>query len=200
MAEQKSDIVKVLIDLKKGILQLEGPQEFVEKYLDPIIKSRKPFSKAFPKPEPTVEERDKTRQLEKQNIISYFSLSLGLFATATLAYNKSNVMGWRTLVVVGGLSLLFCLYIAFFNKWKKQEVLSFAAMVGIDYMRLYLGLVSLGVGLISTRLNWASILGQISIYSGYLILIFGAIRNFIVGINMMKPKKPLITDYKEGGL
>lgn len=41
------DTVKAVINLKEGTLQLEGPQEFVEKYLnqyDSIIKNWKTFS------------------------------------------------------------------------------------------------------------------------------------------------------------
>jgi hypothetical protein len=54
------DVVKALINLKDGTIQLEGPQEYVEKYLDkydPMIKEWKPFS--------TLPQEGESREVEK---------------------------------------------------------------------------------------------------------------------------------------
>ncbi len=60
------DIVKAVINLKEGTLQLEGPQEFVEKYLDQydsIIKNWKTFFQLSPKEvEGEVEEASSKRK------------------------------------------------------------------------------------------------------------------------------------------
>jgi hypothetical protein len=191
MEEKKPDTVKAFIDLKKRVLQLEGPQEFVEKYLDPIIKNCKPFSaSSSPKPKPTVKEQEQLKKIKSSAAYKSLSLSLGLGATTLLTYNISKDSWWVPLCILSVIVFISGFYFVFINKWKRHKALNQADSVPIRHVMLFLGLVSLGIGLIKSELPWppAPLLGRVLIIVGYLDLIYGSIIRPIKELIFKKPK------------
>ncbi len=184
----KPDVVKAFIDLKKGVLQLEGSQEFVEKYLDPIIKNCKPFSP--PSPKPTKEQE--LRKLEKSTAYTHFRLALGLFSAALLVYNVQKDSGWKSLVFIGVIFMLSSFYFFAIHKWNRQKITNVASAIRTGDVLLFLTLVSFGTGLIQAiRLDWAAIIGRVLIYAGYAVLIIGWLYQVIDQvIEELKLKKP----------
>lgn len=120
-------------------------------------------------------EEQKLRKLEMADAGALGTFSLGLFSTALWLYSKKG--NWVTLVVLGGIFVIFSLYFLVLHKWNRRKLADMASTIGIDYVNWLLGLVALGVGLIETRLNWAAIPGVSCIYTGYLVLVIGVLKN-----------------------
>jgi hypothetical protein len=153
MATKKSETAKANIDLKKGTIQLEGPQEFVEKYLMPILKTNKPFSKAFPKAKPTKREKE-IIILEDSTTRVYFSFLLGLIAASLTSFRLGGVSGAfcvSLILTIVVSAILF--YIIFLKKWRwnrERIVNCFSKMkIQMSYMSWSLGFAAIGISLIN---------------------------------------------------
>jgi hypothetical protein len=172
MPIKKSEIVKASIKIKNGTLQLEGPQEFVEKYLKPIVENCKPFSKAFPKPRPTAEEQDETKRRINSTAATFANLTIGLWAVALIglspstptsstlltALNSAISCASYILATLGVLSFLFTLYLANCPRnWRQKSVSEFlernkAIKAAKDIVWLIVVAV-FGVGLFQSNIN-----------------------------------------------
>ncbi len=192
----KSNIVKAFIDLKKGVLQVEGPQEFVEKYLNSIVKNCKPFSKAFPKPEPTIEEQDKIKQYKNSVAESLASFSFNVLLLALLnrsLYLSGNLTGcgniiassWHYLAYFGTLNLLISIsiYLEFpshkLQKWLVTSIFNPQNLKVIKYVGWTIVLVLFGISLQAIQEGWAAILGQICILAGIATLAYVLVKSIV---------------------
>lgn len=185
----KSAVVKAFIDFKKGVLQLEGPQEFVEKYLDSTVKNCKPFAASSPKPKPTAEEQEKTKQYKNSVAESLVTLSIGLFTVAllnrtlavsgkVLGWYKVVASGWYYVAYLGIISLFFGLYFVFPShnrqEWLIRNIFNKSILKAIKLYGWAIVLVLFGEGLIKTiQSDWAAIIGLICIAAGCAVLIYG---------------------------
>jgi hypothetical protein len=157
MPIKKSEIVKASIKLKNGALQLEGPQAFVEKYLDPIIKKHKPFSKAFPKPEPTKKERVLIT-LTNNTADIYYSFLLGISAVAVTSFQIGN----NSIFYVALALFIVFFVIAFYLKclkrwtWKRDTIVNQLSKMRIQmkFMSWSLGITAIGISLINLTDIW----------------------------------------------
>lgn len=127
---------------------------------------------------------EQERTLEKSTAGGHGSLSLGLFATALLVYNVSDGLWW-IFVVLGAVFALSAIYLVFFHRWKRKEILAIAANVRIKYVAWFLGFIALGIGLIQTQTNKWVVPGLICIPLAYAILVFG----IVGGVKEMAAKK-----------
>jgi hypothetical protein len=189
MAEKKSEMVKANINIKKGTLELEGPQEFVEKYLKPILKNNKPFSKAFPKPKPTVEEKDKIKQHKRLAAESFGVLSLGLFLlslvnrgldiSGTLSgLDKNIASGWPYLALLGLIVFFAGIYLILpYHKaqgWLLKTLNNKPYLKVVKLLGWVLVLEPFGRELIEQiQTDWALTVGLLFFVSAFVLLAYG---------------------------
>jgi len=185
MEQKKSDVVKAFIDLKKGVLQLEGPQEFVEKYLDPIIKNCKPFSASSPKGEESKEKEYRYFVAE-----SLFSLSLVLITLALI--NRSlNVSIWIfvvPLVILGIIIFSFFLDLILphhkIQKCLLRNIFGKNVLSLVKLLNLAVVLALFGQTLAKTGIFLLSILGVLIALSAYAVLSIGITKS--IGLALPK--------------
>jgi hypothetical protein len=170
MAEQKPDIVKAFVDLKKGILQLEGPQEFVEKYLDPIIRNSKIFTKPSPKPEPTVEEKEQIRQYKKSTIKTFGRLSMGIFTVSLIVGIKEATI----LNVLGAIAVLSVIYLVIPHLKQEWFLRKIAQVVSIlDACNWFIALALFALLLLQkasiTGITWLAIIAILIMFAAFAV-------------------------------
>ncbi len=170
----KPDVVKAFIDLKKGVLQLEGSQEFVEKYLDPIMKNCKPFAASSPKG-----EESKEREYRYSVAESLVTLSLGMIIVALL--NKSlnvSIWLWCPLAILGIISLLLALYFVVspshkIQEWLIRNIFNKPKLKTIKLCGWAIVLVLFGEELIKIiQTDWSAVILLLCIFAGYAVLAY----------------------------
>jgi len=182
MPTKQSEIVKASVDLKKRTLQLEGPQEFVEKYLNHVIENCKPFVKKNTKPEPTKEERKETKQYRKFVAESLFNFSISLIILSLLnrsLYMSDNLEGWHKIITSGWYYLayfgIFFLLMSVYVRvpghhlqaWLIKNIFHNRFLVSLKYLGFAVIMILFGQNLIQQiQTDWAAVLGQLSIALG----------------------------------
>jgi len=171
----KSNTVKATIDSKKGTLRLEGPQEFVEKYLDSIIQNCKPFSTSSPHEEES-ESSNKERDYRYFTAESHGSLSLSLIIVALL--NRSlAVSTWYVPAILGVIILLIGLYLILpshmIQKWLLRKVFNKYELKTVKWAGWAIVLALFGYGLTQTGIPWLTIFGALTAVSSYAVLTIG---------------------------
>jgi len=181
--------VKAIVDLKKGVMELEGPKEFVEKYLDTVTKNCKPFSKAFPKQKPTAEEKDKIKQHKRFAAESFGVLSLGLFSLAlvnrslyisgTLSGLDKNIASqWPYLALLGLIVFFAGIYLIL--PYHKAQGLKLKTLNNKPFLKIVkllgwvLVLEPFGRDLIEQiQTDWALTVGLLFIVAAFVLLAYG---------------------------
>ena len=111
------------------------------------------------------------REREKSVAEAHDGLSLGLFATALIAYSVTDSLWWIAGVVLGVFFALSSICLALLNRWIPKRILMTATGVKIKHVSWFLGFTALGIGLVQA--GWGFWWGILCICIAYLILGFG---------------------------